>query len=373
MYVSINQLILDKRVLIIDGIRSDIPSGGKTATETITRYLSPRCTVEIFKMSQDQVRISRKFFVIKSFPAVILIILNKYCRSRWLEFFSRFSPWLLFLLIFKYYSFRPDIMIFNHHCTFIFSKFFFINKILIWHDVPNLKFINLNIRKSKDRIICIIFERFFLKGVSQSWVLSFTEHKFIKRFYKTKSLIFSAIDYEPNFRKAKIINNAWLLVGNWNRTENCNGATNFFLSYLQLGNTVNFDFNSKFTIAGTGASSFLEKLIQLNHNFQAINIQALDSYGSLSEFNHSALLAPINEGAGIKLKTLEAWSCDMPVVGTAQAFSGLPSKIWKLGGIKFKSPYEMAKFCLNWKYTHIVIEDLFPARAYAEYQKNFDY
>ena len=73
--------------------------------------------------------------------------------------------------------------------------------------------------------------------------------------------------------------------------------------------------------------------------------------------------------AGIKLKTLEAWSCNIPVIGTAQAFSGLPSGLWKLGGIKLESPYAMAKFCLNCKNSQAAVENLLPVKAYIDYLK----
>jgi hypothetical protein len=160
-----------------------------------------------------------------------------------------------------------------------------------------------------------------------------------------------------------------LLVGNWSRIENCSGAIDFFLAYVELAFAVNIDLLGKFTIAGTGSSIFLEKLLQVDRRLKILEIQALNHYNSLSQFNQLALLAPINEGAGIKLKTLEAWSCDIPVIGTAQAFSGLSSGLWKFGGIKLESPNAMAKFCLNWKNSQTLVENLLPIKAYTDYLK----
>jgi hypothetical protein len=364
---AINTLIFDKRVLFVNGIRSDIPSGGNTATETLLRYLTIRCTVEIFSMATDLE--SKTAFAIKSFPAGGLIFLNRYWRKRWLEFFSRLSPWLLISLLFKYLLFRPDVLIFNHHCTFPFAYFFLSKKILVWHDVPSAKISKSCNRQLFDKYLCINLERYFLNEATQSWVLSFTEQKLLRRFYAQKTYILPALDSSPNLLQKNVEPNSWLLVANWNRDENRNGATDFFLAYLLLVRSVSSDLRGRFTIAGSGASNFLESLLYFDCDINLLEIQAVNHFDSLSQFNQSALLAPINEGAGIKLKTLEAWSCNMPVIGTAQAFSGLPSGLWKLGGIKLESPYEMARYCLNWVNSQAIIESLLPVKAYAEYLK----
>jgi hypothetical protein len=366
---SIDNLIVGKRVLFINGICSDIPSGGNTATQTLLRYLSSRCTIEIFSMAPNRDRESGVAFAIKSFPAGVFIVLYRYWRRRWLEFFSRFSPWLLVSMLLKYWLYRPDVLIFNHHCTFIFSYLYLSKKILVWHDVPSIKAGNVSASKSSYRSICVCLEQISIKSASQSWVLSFTEYKFLKRFYRLRPFIIPALDHKPHPRNKKVIDNTWLLVGNWSRIENCSGAIDFFLAYVELAFAVNIDLLGKFTIAGTGSSIFLEKLLQVDRRLKILEIQALNHYNSLSQFNQLALLAPINEGAGIKLKTLEAWSCDIPVIGTAQAFSGLSSGLWKFGGIKLESPNAMAKFCLNWKNSQTLVENLLPIKAYTDYLK----
>lgn len=185
----LDSLIFNKRVLFINGIRSDIPSGGNTATQTLLRYLNSRCSIEIFSMAPNRERESGAAFAIKSFPAAVFITLYRHWRRRWLEFFTRFSPWLLVSMLLKYWFYRPDLLIFNHHCTFIFSYLFWQKKILVWHDVPSIKAGNISDIQSTDRSICACLEQISIKSASQSWVLSFTEYKFLKRFYRLRPFI----------------------------------------------------------------------------------------------------------------------------------------------------------------------------------------
>lgn len=368
---SLDSLIFNKRVLFVNGIRSDIPSGGNTATETLLRYLTMRCTVEVFSISPDRDLESKIVFAIKSFPAGLLVAFYRFWRRRWLEFFARFSPWLLVSMLFKYFFYKPDVLIFNHHCTFLFSYFFLSKKILVWHDVPSTKVSKGGDRHLLDRYLCTHLEHSFLERATQSWILSFTEQKFLRRFYAHKSCIFPALDSSPNLPRKNIERNSWLLVGNWSRIENCSGAIEFFLAYVQLVGAVNDDLRGKFTIAGSGASNFLKNLLHLNSDLHILDINALNHFDNLSQFSQLALLAPIKDGAGIKLKTLEAWSCNIPVIGTAQAFSGLPVGLWKTGGIKLETTYDIAKFCIDLKNAEGKVAKLNPLAAYISYRAQF--
>lgn len=222
-------------------------------------------------------------------------------------------------------------------------------------------------RKWIDDCICIYLEQSFLRVANQSWVLSFTEKKVLQRLYGCQSHIFPALNRAPSPRYKSVINNTWLLVGNWDRMENCAGATAFFLAYVQILQEGNSYDQGSFTIAGNGSKSFFEKLLQINNQVMTLKIRTLAHYEDLLDFSEVALLAPILEGAGIKLKTLEAWSCNIPVIGTAQAFSGLPRNLWQLGGVKVDSTLEMAKFCLDWKNAQRAVATLEPVAAYKAY------
>lgn len=138
--ISFDDLIRGKRILFINGIRSDIPSGGNTATQTLLRLLSNRCSVKICSFAPSMSRESVHIFSLKSFPAGMFILWYRYSHRIWLEFFSRLSPWLYLRLVWDCWQYRPHVLIFNHHSTFIFSYFFCSpKKILAWHDVPSVK------------------------------------------------------------------------------------------------------------------------------------------------------------------------------------------------------------------------------------------
>lgn len=356
------------RILFINGIRSDISSGGNTATQTLLRSLRTRCLVKEVIFAPNLSRESMPIFTLKTLPAGLFIAWHRFSRDIWLEFFSRFSPWLLIRLVWNYWNYQPKILIFNHHSTFIFAYIFLLRKrILIWHDIPSVKAGRHSLRTRLDKYICIIMERSFLKMNINSWVISVTEYKFLKKFYKCSPKIFPALDHKPSLRTHKIKDNHWLMIGNWDRNENRSGATEFYLSYADLVKHIEISNQGSFTIAGNGSSTFLNYLYQIHPHVKKLKIKALDRYGNLIEFNELALIAPIREGAGIKLKTLEAWSSNIPVIGTQQAFSGLPMHLWELGGIKVHSEFEMAKFCLDWKSARKAVNMLKPNVAYKEY------
>jgi glycosyltransferase involved in cell wall biosynthesis len=237
----------------------------------------------------------------------------------------------------------------------------------VWHDLPSAKVGKKNIYKGLDKILCVVFERSFLKMADELWVISFTEQKLLRRFYNYKSKIFNAVDYEVISRSRKIADNTWLLVGNWDRIENRSGAVAFFVAYADLVQGLNIHNQGSFTIAGNGSEAFLDILVKKENLTYTLKLRALANYSQLTEISCTALLAPIIEGAGIKIKILEAWSCNIPVIGTLQAFSGLPPGSRSLGGVNLESPYEMAKFCLDWKNAQKIIDDLEPSEAYTNY------
>lgn len=365
-------LIRGKRVLFINTIRSDLSSGGNTATQTLLRLWSPVCNLRLISLARDQSKESLLSYVVKSFPAPIFVVLYRYFHHIWLEFFARFSPWFLFSSLIAYWRFKPDIVVFNHHSSFCYAYFFKDSShIFVWHDVPSFKRnISREDSKNKDSRICVSIERILVRQANYSLVLSFADQRVLRRLYQVQSWIIPVLDCQPQPRVKMSNPNTWLLIGNWDRVENCGGAGEFFKAYSDLSNQMSTKDQGHFQIIGNGAVNFLKGLVRSDPQIKKLKINAISRYENIAQFSGQALIAPVLEGAGIKLKTLESWSCDIPVIGTAQAFSGLPSTIWMLGGLRVASILELARICLDWDEVKKQLDTLDPISAYQAYLKS---
>jgi len=270
-----------------------------------------------------------------------------------------------------YWRFKPEIVVFNHHSSFCYAYFFQgSSRVFIWHDVPSFKRnISRKTSKNKDARMCSSIERVLLKQTNHSLVLSFADQRALRRLYQAQSWIIPVVDCQPQPRVKMSDPNTWLLIGNWDRAENCDGAIEFFRVYSDIANQINAIDLGHFLIAGNGSVNFLQELLRSNPQIKSLVMNAVPHYKNVAQFSEQALVAPVLKGAGIKLKTLEAWSFGVPVIGTTQAFSGLPSSIWRLGGLRVTSISELAKLCLDWDKTGQQLDALDPTSAYQQYLK----
>lgn len=288
-------------------------------------------------------------YIIRTFPSILFIMLSRYTNWIWLEFLLRASPWLLFKCLWTRWWFKPDVVIFNHHSSFLYIPLFIGNKrMLVWHDVPSFKRDSkINLKNSARA--CSLMERFYLSSSDLNITLSFSDKKFLKRMHKSHSIILPVIDIKPKRRKCSSSVGQWLMIGNWTRFENCEGAKEFLYACCDLyeRDPESVLENIAINLAGYGSSEFVISLMQKKPKLSKLNIRATPRYASIDDFNEFALIAPILRGAGIKIKTIEAWAADIPVIGTTQAFSGLPVDVWRIGGIRVSSIYELARLCIN--------------------------
>lgn len=365
--IPLEKIISGRRVLVLNSIRSDIRSGGNTSTNRLLGLWRSCSQMLEFQLNASG-STSVWWFGLKSFPAPIFIAATRCVDLVWLEFFSRLSPWLFLRCIFIRWRWRPEVVVLNHHSSFIYSLAFSGSKIIyVWHDVPSIKHSNSSFT-SNSRRIAVQLERFFLSKKMNSLCFSFADQKILSRLHHKPSTLIPVIDGLARSRTVEIYANQWLMIGNWSRAENCEGATDFFLSFASLTTMKSDAPTSKFHIAGNGASSYLDRLFCDFPSIRALTITATSNYDQISDFHEAGLLAPILKGAGIKLKTIEAWSCGIPVIGTSQAFSGLPKEIWSQGGVQLSSPREMAELFLAPEVLAEQLRSLSPLRAYAKYQ-----
>ncbi len=370
MNKELNNIVQGKRVLFVNGIRSDHMSGGNTSTTNIINSLKKKCNLNQISLGPYSNGIQLIPYLIFSFPAILFVKLNRITSIVWLEFFTRASPFLWLLIVWNYLRFKPSVIIFNHHSTFIYSMFFRASKkIYIWHDLPSTKVLKeeLQARKNLSKI-CLFIEWIFThKPENKHFVFSFSDQKIMKRVHKSDVAILPVFIGRQAMPHKRISPGSWVLIGNWRRLENSRGAEIFFVEYSKFL-TKETTSKSTFYIIGFDADVFINKLLLKNRKLNKLNIKAISRYESLNDFRGHSLLAPILDGAGIKVKTLEAWSFGLPVIGTKQAFSGLPKHIWKKGGVMVESLEDMANLCIQCEISTSRLGILKPCEAFDLYK-----
>lgn len=358
-------------LLFINGIRTDLSSGGLTSTKLILKDLRKENELFIFSLQPyfDNSKWNWIQYLLSS-PSPIFVLINRILKIRVCEFFLRFSLFYCFWLIYIQLIHRPKIIIFNHHSSFVYSIFFWrVKKIFIWHDLPNLKNV-INGKKGCDRLLMFRIERLFLKSSNLNYIFSFSEMSFIRRFYKCECRILPVVQNNYIRRSVNISKNRLLLIGNWNRPENYEGAFNFFVNYAKECQKNDQISIFEFHVAGSGAHYFVNNL--LGSLVIKLKFRISESYINISEFDELALLAPVETGAGIKLKTLEAWSVAMPVFGLKQAFSGLPHNVWTLGGARFETIESLVEICCDKIALISRLNTLRPIEAFSSYKSKFN-
>jgi glycosyltransferase involved in cell wall biosynthesis len=347
--LTLDSVLEGRRVLFINAIRSDTPSGGNTSTQGMLARWRDRCSVQELSLNPAVAGSVSLSFALSTLPAALFVLWARRSGHVWLEFLLRASPWLYLRCIWARWRMRPDVVVFNHHASFLYiGAFPGCQRVLVWHDVPSLKRDGQRDISDGARC-CAALERMALARSHFNATFSFDDNKRLRRLYGCRSVIIPVIDQPARARRHKAQAGRWLLIGNWTRVENCEGAQTLLLACAELlGQVTNKSLSpAVFHVAGYGSEAFISELCARHPILLNIKISVSSYYKDISDFDDAALLAPLLRGAGIKLKTIEAWAAGIPVIGTAQAFSGLPKSIWRIGGLQVKSIVEMAKICMT--------------------------
>lgn len=367
---SLEELVTRRRVLVVNAIRGDVPSGGNTCTQVMLSHwrTQAQCVVEEFDINPRADR-SMLAFALATFPAAVFVQLGRLTGRVWLEFLFRASPWLFLRCLWVRWRRKPEVVVFNHHASFLYRfAFTGCHCVLVWHDVPSLKRDESRDTR-KDKRWCALFERLAIRGTEVNATFSFNDARALRLLHHRASVIVPVIDLPPMPRSTPPQLGRWLLVGNWTRAENTEGAEAFLLSCIALKASGAATNDAIFHIAGHGSQAFVNRLHSAHPSLQTLQLQVTARYGDMREFKEMALLAPLLRGAGIKLKTIEAWAAGIPVVGTAQAFTGMPPHIWRRGGLRAPTIEAMARICLSDNTIASTAAALDPIGAYRMYRQ----
>lgn len=215
---------------------------------------------------------------------------------------------------------KYDILYFDFSQVSLYSLF--INhpyKILRMHDVLCQKFERKNILICK--WVCRT-ERKILKSFKKIFVPSQKDMKILKEQYGINS--FYTNEYLknldiPNFVEQK---NQFVFYGYWKRPENRDGLMWFARNVFPL-----LKKRHDFIVIGGGLDDFANERYLKPFGMQYIGFVQNPLEIILQS---KAVIVPLFQGAGIKVKTIDSFSTGTPVIGTALAFEGLPNieKLW---------------------------------------------
>lgn len=202
---------------------------------------------------------------------------------------------------------------------FLYAKFLKrdVPKLLLCHDV-----IIQRVSRSSNWImqkICKASEKYCLT-TSNSFVFSFSQKDcdIISNTYGLNAkLNLDYIDDSILSKSPTEIGDYYVLFGDWTRKENLDGAMWFVNNVCP-----HIERRIVIKVIGRGFPNDIEQ----NNNNVKIEILGFvdDPYQIIS--NSRALLSPLFQGAGIKVKVVESIACGTPVIGTDIAFEGLPEK-----------------------------------------------
>lgn len=357
-----------RRVLFVNAIRTDIPSGGATVSARLTRSMSSATALRSLRLApSSNGRLGKLLFALAHLPAPLFVALSRAVPWVWLEFFCRLSVVAAVQCLWLRWRFRPDIVVFSHHASFAYAGIFGSTPtVQVWHDVPSLKR-DAHRSARRDARCCVRIERLLRRPSQQSLALSDRESRFLRRFHHVPVVMMAAIDPRQMAAPVARRGDRLLLIGNWARIENREGAFEFFQTVAEGLTDASSASLPSFIVAGAGADAFCLELRSRWPQTGGLAITTVPRYADLSEFDACALVAPIARGAGIKIKTLEAWAVGLPVVGTAQAFSGVPPAVWRLGGSRLESIAALARVCTSPGCVDLAIAPLRASQAFAEY------
>lgn len=216
-----------------------------------------------------------------------------------------------------------DVLYFDFSQVFLYS--FFIKhpcKIFMCHDVITQKYSRKKYSKLLYQYVKIS-ERLLLKSANLRMCFSSKDIDYIHKVFKldARKVTFYISDQVKNATKLEhSIERYYVLFGAWNRPENFEGLIWFcdnVLPYCDI----------KCLIIGGGMPHEVRSKINSNKIEYLGFVE--DPYPIISR--SACLLAPIFQGAGVKVKVIESLALGTPVIGTDIAFEGIDNIKYSCG------------------------------------------
>jgi hypothetical protein len=316
-----NFLIME-RILFITAFPPNKLTAGQNYSRVLLNSLSEEFEIDLISFSYPNhvIDVNSKINILK---IVGVSKLSKFYS--WLHlpifypfFVLRFRYRLLLYLIKKSHDYK--LIYFDFSQIFIYSLFIKNTfKIFMCHDVICQK-----IRRNKlfylnpFNALLSVTEKLILKSADLILSFSVKDQKIITDNYNLDSNVvnFFIDDKIKLIDYSKInLSRKFSFFGAWNRPENMGGLVWFINNVLP-----NIDKDIKFEIIGPGIDESFADQLKGNNSITYLGFLE-NPYLNIAE--SQALIAPIFQGAGVKVKVIESLALGTSVLGTSVAFEGI--------------------------------------------------
>jgi hypothetical protein len=310
------------RILFITAFPPNRKTAGQNYSKELLYSLKDTFDIDLISFSypNHDIEIDKRINILKYYRVSKISKLLGWLQLPFIyPFFTfRFRLDLLFYLIKN--AKKYNVVYFDFSQVFIYSLFLRKSyKVMMSHDVIFQK-----MKRSKWFILnpfnLLLYntEKAILKTANLILVFSKKDQNLFKELYGLKSNVVSFFisDKIKELHYDKInLERKFCFFGAWNRPENLQGLL-WFMENIYLYT----DENIKFEIIGPGLNeSFLEKYNTTN---RIRYLGFIDNpYIAIAE--SIALIAPIFQGAGVKVKVIESLATGTSVLGTEIAFEGI--------------------------------------------------
>ena len=311
-----------KKMLFITVFPPNRKTAGQNYSKELLTTLVNHFEVDLISFSylNHKIDINHKINVIKIYNSSKLSKLIGWLQIPIVHpiFASRFRIDILLYLLKNEKKYNS--IYFDFSQVFIYS--FFLknkNKIMMCHDVIFQK-----MKRTKwfifnpFNLLLYITEKKLLEKADVILTFSEKDQGLLKKFYNLKaSVVNFYIDEKIKQLRYDeiIIEHKFCFFGAWNRIENLEGLTWFMENVFPFLNQ-----NIKFEIIGPGLhNTFLNKY-KIAHRVKYVGFIE-NPYLNIAQ--SLALIAPIFQGAGVKVKVIESLATGTTILGTEIAFEGI--------------------------------------------------
>jgi glycosyltransferase involved in cell wall biosynthesis len=328
------------KILILTAFPPSNYGAGVNYTYNVIQKLKNDFTVDIF------------YFENKLFPSkiseAVLIKNNSFTKLLRAILFPILHPFftcrfdiITFLKVFRDRK-KYDVIYFDFSQVLIYSIFFkHARKFFMTHDVIYQKYSRKRGLFSKlNKNFIFLSENYLLKK-SNCQILTFSRKDalVLKKIYKINSTVVDFFIDNKIYESNPLVKESYFcFYGAWNRKENTEMLYWFMKKVIQ-----STDKHIRFKIIGGGIPKTLASACIKFSNVEILGFVE-NPYQIIS--SSMGLLAPIFNGAGVKMKVLESLLCGIPVLGTEIAFEGIGGHLQK-HAFQFKTSIELAGFINN--------------------------
>lgn len=310
-----------KRLLMITAFPPSRFSAGQNYTLNLLNDIADRYAVDLvyFKYKDHQyVSNHKNIHVVERVP---LTMMNRLLNFFRLPFFhpmisSRFNPRVLRMLRKRVKANHYDVIYFDFTQVFIYNYFIqHPNKVLMAHDVLAQKFDRQGsaferkwVSHSERKVLADGRIQTFSEKDQLLIKQRYARMSEVVHFYLSKKILemeLQSLEQDDYF----------CFFGAWNRPENSEGLKWFIQEVIPHTRMI------KYRIIGANLPDEIRRTIDGHPKIKYVGFVD-DPYTWIAR--SKALIAPLFQGAGIKVKVIESLCCGTPVLGTPVAIEGIP-------------------------------------------------